>query len=89
MSLWAKVITGIHNLKNKPADFLAKKNITSVWKNIVGVKNEIETMGIRFNDIFKQIVKMGNKTQFWHDLWVGAEKLKVMYPRLYKLDRKK
>ncbi|CAH1427265.1 unnamed protein product [Lactuca virosa] len=46
-------------------------------------------MGIQLNDLSKQIVKTGNKTQFCHDIWVGAEKLKVTYPRLYELDRNK
>nr|KAJ0187637.1 hypothetical protein LSAT_V11C900478780 [Lactuca sativa] len=27
-SLWARAIIGLHNLKNKPADYLVKKKIT-------------------------------------------------------------
>nr|KAJ0198411.1 hypothetical protein LSAT_V11C700373740 [Lactuca sativa] len=46
-------------------------------------------MGYRFNNIFSKIVVCGDNTQYWHDTWVGSEKLKLLYPRLYELEKKK
>lgn len=36
-----------------------------------------------------KLSNQGTKTQFWNDLWTGNEKLRIKYPRLYELDKKK
>lgn len=88
-SLWARVISGIHNLRNKPMAYLHKKKIAGVWGNIANIKNDIEELGIGYNNIFKKSVKSRTETQFWRDYWVGNTTLKEKYPGLYELERKK
>lgn len=46
-------------------------------------------MGFRFNEIFQQIIKSGDNTQFWQDTWAGSEKLKIVYPGLYEIEMNK
>lgn len=67
-SLWCKVVTGIHNLENKPAFYLSNKNIPGVWNNIANVKKDLQKYGIHVKDIFKQVVRSENKTSFWHHI---------------------
>nr|KAJ0197867.1 hypothetical protein LSAT_V11C700361530 [Lactuca sativa] len=43
-ALWRRVVMGIHNLKNKPAERLSKKTIPGVWNNIAGVKDGGDTL---------------------------------------------
>nr|KAJ0214446.1 hypothetical protein LSAT_V11C400180310 [Lactuca sativa] len=87
--LWAKGITGLHNLYNKPMEYLSKRRITGVWNNIVGTKKDLEVMGISFNGIFKHIVKTGDRTQFWWDKWVDDSSLKSKYLNLYNIEKEK
>lgn len=85
-SLWSWVINGIHNLTGEPFDHLSNKNIPGVWNNIACAKKEIQKRGMNVPDIFRLMVKSGEKTLFWHDAWVGDKILKVKYPDLYNLD---
>lgn len=61
-TLWRRVITGIHNLHNKPAKTLAKKTIPGIWSNIAGVIQELQKDGLSFDDIFKKQVREGEDT---------------------------
>nr|KAJ0194141.1 hypothetical protein LSAT_V11C800435930 [Lactuca sativa] len=76
-------------IKNKPMAYLHKKKIAGVWGNIANIKNDIEELGIGYNNILKKFVKSGTETQFWRDYWVGNTTLKEKYPGLYELERKK
>lgn len=87
--IWTYNTTGIHNLNNKSLDYLAKKKIHGVWNNISSTKRVIESMGLRFNGIFKQSVKSGDNTQFWNDVWTGAQKMKVIHSSLYEPEEHK
>nr|KAJ0217551.1 hypothetical protein LSAT_V11C300118220 [Lactuca sativa] len=49
-SLWCKVVTGIHNLENKPAFYLSNKNIPGVWNNIANVKKDLQKS--KFPDLY-------------------------------------
>nr|KAJ0204439.1 hypothetical protein LSAT_V11C500287950 [Lactuca sativa] len=85
-ALWSQVITGIHSLSNKPYDYLSKKTITGVWKNIAGTIKDIHGAKLTLNDIFKLEVKSGESTMLWQDNWLNNEKLKSKYPSLYALE---
>lgn len=52
------VIGGIHNLRNKPMEYLCKRKIVEVWGDIANIKKDIEDLGIGFNDIFKKIYQV-------------------------------
>nr|KAJ0212352.1 hypothetical protein LSAT_V11C400177480 [Lactuca sativa] len=58
----------------KPHDYLCKKSITGVWKNIVGMVKDIEAH---------------EQTLFWQDTWLGHERLKSKYLSLYELESNK
>ncbi|XP_071688607.1 uncharacterized protein [Rutidosis leptorrhynchoides] len=51
------------------------------WKNSV-----ISNLDIPFNESFVRIIGDGRKTLFWDDLWIGDQRLKDKYPRLYRLE---
>lgn len=87
--LWSKVIEGIHNLKNKPRDYMSKQSITGVWKNITQARGELMKVGINIEDVILKEVGTGEKTMFWHDRWTGNMTLKASFPEMYKLERHK
>nr|KAJ0203968.1 hypothetical protein LSAT_V11C500292530 [Lactuca sativa] len=88
-SLWSKVIKGIHNLYNKPADHISKKTLPGVWNNIAGVRGELEKIGIDLNDVISKKIGSGDDTMFWLDRWTGGNTLKTSFPEMYKLERHK
>ncbi|XP_022019238.1 uncharacterized protein LOC110919272 [Helianthus annuus] len=45
--------------------------------------------GIRFNCFFTVSVGDGNDTSFWGDKWLGNEPLRLRFPHLFRLERKK
>ncbi|KAL4556488.1 hypothetical protein LXL04_039143 [Taraxacum kok-saghyz] len=51
-SLWRKFIFGVHNLGKKPPDYLARKNMTGVWKNIAEMEKILMQIGVGFHDLF-------------------------------------
>ncbi|KAI3517218.1 hypothetical protein L1887_16430 [Cichorium endivia] len=88
-ALWSRVIKGIHNLTNKPAEYLAKKSIPGVWSNVARVNRAIELYGINMKDIFTRKVGKGNDTLFWLDSWIGDCPLKDKFPNIFQLEKKK
>lgn len=60
-----------------------------MWGIITNIKNDIEDMEIKLNDIFKKSIKSGVETQFWRDCWVENTTFKEKYTGLYELDKKK
>ncbi|KAL4565722.1 hypothetical protein LXL04_029825 [Taraxacum kok-saghyz] len=88
-SIWGKAIKGIHNLQDKPHDYLANKNITGVWKNITTARRELNAHGLEIGDVFNIILKSGDNTQFWCDRWLGSEPLKNIYPELFEKEARK
>ncbi|XP_071739980.1 uncharacterized protein [Rutidosis leptorrhynchoides] len=51
--------------------------------------HEIEDMNINFKGSFIKSIGDGSSTLFWDETWVGGEKLKLLFPRLYQLEAKK
>ncbi|KAL6550624.1 hypothetical protein OROMI_021112 [Orobanche minor] len=88
-SLWSQVISSIHRLNDKPADYISRKTNGGVWNNIAGAKKDIEKFGLRFYDILKKTVNSGTSTLFWLDEWIADGKLKDQFPNLYQIEQKK
>nr|KAJ0191688.1 hypothetical protein LSAT_V11C800406980 [Lactuca sativa] len=88
-SLWARVITGIHNLANKPIDYLSARRYVGVWNNIASSRKFLCGLGIRIHDLFNIKIMSGNNTLFWYDHWIGSSNLKTRYPNLFELESKK
>ncbi|KAL4578242.1 hypothetical protein LXL04_014362 [Taraxacum kok-saghyz] len=80
-AIWCKVITGIHNLNNKPSHQMSDKSITGVWKNIAGIKEDLEKVGVNMEEVFKKEVRSYK--------WNGDNTLKEAFPQLYRLEKKK
>lgn len=53
---------------------------------MAATKKDIEDIGFGFYNIFNLTVKSGDRTQFWHDFWSDAGKLKTTFPELYNLE---
>lgn len=64
-SLWARVINGIHNLENKPFEYLSRQKFSGVWNTIGGIKKEFLKHGLEVHEIFKFEIGPGNETIFW------------------------
>ena len=88
-SLWARVIHGIHNLSNKPFEYLSRQKYSGVWNTIIGIKRALLEHNLDVQDIFKVKIESGNKTLFWYDTWLGSGSLKAKYPSLFELESRK
>lgn len=88
-SLWAQVISGIHNLWNKPGAYLSNQSCVGVWNNICRIKHALLEYGLDVHDIFNVVLESGQQTLFWYDQWLGSENLKTKYPTLFELETKK
>nr|KAJ0222802.1 hypothetical protein LSAT_V11C200073610 [Lactuca sativa] len=88
-SLWAHVISGIHNLANKPFEYLSNQSSVGVWNNIGRIKNALLEHGLDVHDIFNVVIESGKQTLFWYDSWLGSGNLKAKYPSLFELESKK
>nr|KAJ0216654.1 hypothetical protein LSAT_V11C300153720 [Lactuca sativa] len=82
--LWSQVIQGIHKIKAKEESCLANRSSTGVWKNIASIDTELRKVDVPMEVIMKKKVNKGDKT-----LWIGNETLKVAFPNLYALEKKK
>lgn len=66
----SQIIQGIHNLKYKPTNCIAKKSIYDVWKNIESIKGELERLGKPMGDVMRKQVNDGKSTFFgWMMEW--------------------
>ncbi|XP_071704508.1 uncharacterized protein [Rutidosis leptorrhynchoides] len=57
-----------------------------VWHTIVLAGNTIEENNVQFKNSFSKIIGDGSLTSFWHEHWIGDNKLSVLFPRLLRLD---
>ncbi|KAI3506473.1 hypothetical protein L1887_28832 [Cichorium endivia] len=88
-TIWSKTIKGIHNLANKPANYLAKKTIPGVWNQIAGISEELDVNGLSIDEMLVKKVGSGRNTLFWLDKWIGDSALKSKFPMLYNLESRK
>ena len=88
-SLWARALKGIHNLKIITSYCISKKAITGVWNNVENVQEDLKDFGIDIENVLVKRVERGDDTLFWLDRWIGNLSLKISFPELYQMDKKK
>ncbi|XP_071688820.1 uncharacterized protein [Rutidosis leptorrhynchoides] len=57
-----------------------------IWYNIIATGDIVEDLGIRFKNSFVKVIGNGRDTSFWHEVWIGQDKLCDAFPRLYRLE---
>nr|KAJ0202147.1 hypothetical protein LSAT_V11C600327540 [Lactuca sativa] len=85
----SRVIYGIHNLADKPFEYLSRNTSCGVWNNIGRIKKSLLEHGIDIQDIFRLVIKYENESLFWYDSCLGSGSLKVKYPSLFELESRK
>lgn len=58
-------------------------------KELLGAGDELKKMGVNIEDIVVKKVHSGDNTLFWLDNWCGSGSLKIAFPGLYQLEKKK
>ncbi|XP_071689558.1 uncharacterized protein [Rutidosis leptorrhynchoides] len=61
----------------------------SPWKDVIKIGMEMTKRGYNFNNSFVRNIDEGSDVLFWEDLWVGEQRLRDKYPRLYHLEEVK
>ncbi|XP_071713042.1 uncharacterized protein [Rutidosis leptorrhynchoides] len=88
-SFWVKIICSIDgpngglDLENDAIRSLKP----STWRNILLAGYEIEEKGVQFRNSLVKSVGNGRCTSFWEDDWLGGNKLRLLFPRLYRLEQ--
>jgi len=62
--------------------FLRKQEDSHFWKGLLSVKDQFLSLGY-----FR--LKDGSQIRFWEDKWLGNEPLKLKYPALFNIVRRK
>jgi len=62
--------------------FLRKQEDSNFWKGLLSVKDQFLSLGY-----FR--LKDGSQIRFWEDKWFGNEPLKLKYPALFNIVRRK
>lgn len=88
-SLWKDVITGVHNLKRKPAHFIANITSRGVWCNISKAVKQLKILNIDHTCIFRLIPGSHVDILFWKDIWCGNTSFQTKFPALYNLEKSK
>jgi hypothetical protein len=65
----------ITQVTRNPGDF-------QFWSGLMNVKNSFLSMG-------SFIIQDGKKIRFWEDIWLGGTALKVQYPNIFHIVRRK
>ncbi|KAK9048814.1 hypothetical protein SSX86_032219 [Deinandra increscens subsp. villosa] len=60
-SLWGRVVSAVHVVRNRREDFPCKVSIPGIWKNIVSVKKELRSKNV----IWEQFMKYENGVWRW------------------------
>ncbi|XP_071688137.1 uncharacterized protein [Rutidosis leptorrhynchoides] len=58
----------------------------TVWKNIIKVGAELSKIGVNFDSLFEKQIGDGHDVLFWSDLWASDTPLRLLCPRLYRLE---
>ncbi|GKU93253.1 hypothetical protein SLEP1_g6860 [Rubroshorea leprosula] len=85
--LWKRVLWEKYYGGRKEADVtsVVTWNMSSVWKDIMGLGRGSERLDAMLGKGFKWKVGNGSCVDFWHDKWVGDNPLRNLFPRLYAL----
>ncbi|KAJ0917796.1 putative RNA-directed DNA polymerase [Helianthus annuus] len=87
--LWRRVVWSIHHNNRSWVPIPAKLSIPGPWKQIIGISEHLNQVGINlFNAIWCR-VGSGLKAAFWLDTWIGEQPLCVSFPLLFALETNK
>ncbi|GJY71587.1 RNA-directed DNA polymerase, eukaryota [Tanacetum coccineum] len=84
-SLWYRVISAIHG----PNLQVRSSAPRSLWCAIIREIQNLKNKGVDLISFCKKKVGNGIHTKFWHDVWIGDQKLSCVFPRLFALDEDK
>ncbi|XP_071727970.1 uncharacterized protein [Rutidosis leptorrhynchoides] len=86
--LWSKIIRSIYGIDSglRSGDGLARLSTSGIWNNIIFAGNQIEDLNIIFISSFKKSIGDGSSTEFWNEVWCGADSYKNIFPRLFRLE---
>ncbi|XP_071713639.1 uncharacterized protein [Rutidosis leptorrhynchoides] len=89
-SLWTKVIMSLYGPNSGFDVDTSHRHFSShsTWKDVFAGK-KIDSMGIPFSSSFVKTVGNGSRTLFWEDTWMGGERLRDKFHRLYQLEGSK
>ncbi|KAF1883289.1 hypothetical protein Lal_00030397 [Lupinus albus] len=79
---WVKVINSKYG-----TEWPCQKNTTASrwWKDLEKVGSLDEVNGGWFVDNVWKEIGNGLHSYFWHDIWIGNQSLKMVFPRLFRL----
>lgn len=63
--------------------------IIGVWNNVANVQKDLEDLGIDIGNMLVKWVGRGDDILFWFDQWIGNMTLKIAFPKIYRMDKKK
>ncbi|GJV00421.1 RNA-directed DNA polymerase, eukaryota [Tanacetum coccineum] len=84
-SLWYRVISAIHGPNIQVRSYAPHSPWCAIIREIQNLKNK----GVDLLSFCKKRVGNGIHTKFWHDVWLGDQKLSCVFPRLFALDEDK
>ncbi|XP_071728983.1 uncharacterized protein [Rutidosis leptorrhynchoides] len=58
----------------------------STWQNIIYAGSIIEDLQVPFKASFSKSIGDGGNTLFWDEHWIGSDKLRNLFPRLFRLE---
>ncbi|GKB76698.1 RNA-directed DNA polymerase, eukaryota [Tanacetum coccineum] len=84
-SLWFRVIQALYGSSLETHQV----HMTSLWCSILRELNVLVLKGFDLLAHCKKRIGDGNNTSFWRDPWVGDQPLRLMFPRLFVLEKEK
>ncbi|GKE42242.1 hypothetical protein Tco_1469526, partial [Tanacetum coccineum] len=84
-SLWAKAIHGFDGKLGNPH----KPSFSSNWIDIVRAIHHLKQKSIDLHSFVNKKVGNGVHTYFWEDSWRGETTFKILFPRIYALEKVK
>ncbi|KAF5754385.1 putative RNA-directed DNA polymerase [Helianthus annuus] len=87
--LWRRVVWAIHHNSRSWTSIPAKVSVAGSWKQIVGIRAQLDRVGIHLSDSIWCKIGCGSKSSFWLDYWIGNKPLYCEFPLLFALERDK
>ena len=82
VGVWQELLSNKYIGNKTLSQICVKPTDSPFWKGIMSVKDEFFARG-------SFIVGNGQETRFWEDTWLGDTPLRVQYPSLYNIVRRK
>ncbi|GJV78503.1 RNA-directed DNA polymerase, eukaryota [Tanacetum coccineum] len=87
-SLWSRAIRAIHGFDGKLGN-PHKPSFSSNWIDIVRAIHRLKQKSIDLHSFVNKKVGNGVHTYFWEDSWRGETTFKILFPRIYALEKVK